>query len=254
MQTKRRHDADLYLFSEYYIDPTTKKQIENPSIPGSIIGSVDRTYAHTKGLWHGCAWVMLFCSTDLDEIYVQQRSDMKIGGGIVGSRLALSAAGHLDTKIKLKERDPFPYTSIAHKGAYLETYQECFHGNNNFPPDLLLVNGHYLRNNEKRNPNNGFTNREHVWFWYGIFEDEGQLNHDPKESMGIKKALLPELYTIALQKNKRRRRKIMTDEFALALIVHRNYIAEKGRRSFNTVLNSNLEKECKRIKRSHATI
>src|SRR3989338_11044231 len=140
---RKRKKARLYLFSEWYQTPD-EEIIKNPEKPGNIIGTVERDAAHREGKWHGCVWIILFRNQSLDEILVQKRTAEKMGGGRVGTRETLSAAGHIDEKIQLKSRDRIPYTGIPHKAAYAEFGQECFY-ERELPEDFVLVDFGYLR-------------------------------------------------------------------------------------------------------------
>lgn len=215
-QTERKKKANLYLFSEWYQTPE-EEVIKDPKKPGVIIGTVERTAAHRDGKWHGCAWIILFRDSSLDEILVQERTAEKMGGGIVGTRKTLSAAGHIDERIRLKNTDRIPYTGRPHKAAYAEFGQECFY-ERELPEDLVLVELGYIRNKDRRIRKPLIVNREHVWIYTGIYPTASKrLNFDPHEAKEGYWCQRKEIDEIIENNNVHQRRKHVTDELVRTL-------------------------------------
>lgn len=242
----RKIQARLYLFSEW--DQTAEGEpVKDPQKPGVIIGTVDRTAAHREGRWHGCAWIILFRDKNLNEILVQDRTPEKMGGGRVGTRETLSAAGHLDERIRLKSRDRLPYTGIPHKVAYVELGQECFY-ERELPEDLLLVQLGYIRNREIKMRRPLERNYEHVWLYTGIYSTAKDFNFDPREAAGGKWRHRDALQEIIADSNVHQRRKHITDELVRALS-YLNDMEQQlgGRAAFSIYLHELLVAEYDRI-------
>jgi hypothetical protein len=258
-RNKRKHPADLYLYSAGHkrgdrVDKKSKTDLSvyPADVPGDIIGTIDRKVAHDDGEWHGNSWVMIFQDGSIDDLLVQNRNKEALRGELSGTRWTLSAAGHQDTKIKLSRNgrtEVLPYKDIPHKVAYAECGAEIFF-EELFPDELVLVELLYVRNDERRNRSTGQRNREHNRLYVGVYGAEENFRFDERETdidNPYNWEKLDKLYEIATFKASSRNQ-FMRPVLALALQRLQRYEREiGGRKALRDDINSRLLVEYKRI-------